>query len=101
MAVAVPIAPVLIIRLRGATTGATDLAATTANLTLVTWREQLGAAVAPSEIEDKVKATLKAASFIVVDVEVTDMPFEQLAEEEFAVPVLIDPEDVVLEVVGD
>lgn len=101
VAVAVPIAPVLIIRLRGATAGATDLAATTANLTLVAWREQLGAAVAPSEIEDKVKATLKAASFIVVDVEVTDMPFEQLAEEEFAVPVLIDPEDVVLEVVGD
>ncbi|MFA6966125.1 baseplate J/gp47 family protein [Bosea sp. (in: a-proteobacteria)] len=101
VAVAVAVSPGLTIRLRGATAGAALLAATTANKTLVAWREQLGVAVAPSEIEDQVKAALKAVSFIVIDVEVTDMPFEQLAEEEFAAPVLIAPEDVVLEVVGD
>lgn len=100
-AVAVPIAPVLTIRLRGVTTGAQALAAATANIELVAWREQLGVAVAPSAIEEKVKAALKAAGRFVVDVEVTDMTFEQLGEEEFAALTLITAEDVVLEVVGD
>lgn len=95
------IAPTLNIRLRGATAGANAIAASAANQVLIGWREQLGSAVAPSEIEDKVKAALKADNFVVIDVEVTGMPFAQLGESQFAQPTLIASEAVVVTAVGD
>lgn len=100
-AVAVPISPVLTIRLRGRTAGANGVAASAANMVLTGWSRRLAAAVAPSEIEDEAKTALRAGGFHVVDTEVGAMPFDQLAENEFVVPVLIDPADVVVEVVGD
>ncbi|MFC5393081.1 baseplate J/gp47 family protein [Bosea vestrisii] len=99
-AIAVPIAPALTIRLRGNAAGAKPVAASAANTVLTGWSQRLGAAVAPSEIEDKVKAALRATGFSVADAEVGAMAFEQLAENEFAAPVLIDPADVVVELVG-
>lgn len=99
-AIAVPIAPVLTIRLRGQTAGANAIAASAANAVLRGWKERLGAAVAPSEIEDKAKTALRAGGFHVVDAEVSAMPFDQLAENEFAAPALIDPANVVVELVG-
>lgn len=100
VSIAVPIAPVLTIRLRGNTVGAKTLAASAANEVLTGWGQRLGAAVAPSEIEDKAKAALRASGFHVVDAEVSAMPFDQLAGNEFAVPVLIAAANVVVELVG-
>lgn len=96
-AVAVPIAPVLTLRLRGATAGAKAVAAARANDVLTGWSRRLAAAVAPSEIEDQVKAGLKAAGFAVADIEIAEMPFEQLAAAEFAAPALIAEADIVVE----
>lgn len=101
VAVAVPIAPVLTIRLRGQTAGANATAASAANTVLTGWQRRLGAAVAPSEIEDKAKVALRAGGFHVVDAEVNGMPFDQLGGQEFAVPVLITPAAVIVELVGD
>lgn len=98
VAVAVPIAPHLIVRLTGATEGAAQLAADTANAILESWRQQLAAVISPNLIEKAVSAKLKAAGFVVDDVEVTGMAFDRLAPEEFAVPVLIAPAAVELEV---
>ncbi|PZU89126.1 MAG: phage baseplate assembly protein [Chelatococcus sp.] len=96
-AVAVPIAPALAVYLTGATEGANELAASVANLVLAGWRQRLAPVLSPGLIEETVKARLKDAGFTVDDVQVTDMAFERLAAEEYAVPVLIQPEDVVLE----
>lgn len=97
-AIAVPIAPVLTVRLHGSAAGAQSIAAEAANRQLIAWRGMLGAALAPSEIEDRVKSALRAQGLSVVDAEISAMPFHQLAENEFAAPVLIAPANVLVEV---
>ncbi|MEN5083738.1 baseplate J/gp47 family protein [Bosea sp. TWI1241] len=99
-AVAVPIACNLTIWLRGETAGARSAAASVANNVLDGWGQQLGAAVAPGAIEGEVKSVLKDLGFHVLDAQVSGMAFQQLAPEEFAVAVLLDPDDVVVEVVA-
>lgn len=99
-AVAVPVSCSLTIWLRGETSGAQSVASGVANNVLDDWGQQLGAAVAPGRIEGEVKSVLKDLGFDVLDVQVTGMAFKQLAAEEFAVAVLLDPDDVAVEVVA-
>ncbi len=96
-AAAVVVAPVLTVRLRGATAGADVIAATAANGVLTGWRERLGAPVAPSEIEDAARTALKAARYDVVDAEISAMPFQLLTQSEYLSPALIDADDVIVE----
>lgn len=99
-AIAVPIAPALTIRLRGNTAGATSLAASSGNAILTGWSQRLAAAVAHDELEEAVKAALRAAGFSVVGIEVGNLPFEQLADNEFAAPTLFEADAVNLIVIG-
>lgn len=76
--VAVTGAPVLTIRGRGMATTIQADAAAAVQATLKVWRERLGAAVAPSDIEKAVKSLTG-----VVDAEVSSLAFQQLQPFEF------------------
>ena len=81
----------LAVRVRGASATIAQEAAAAANGVLLRWRQRLGATVAPSDVEAAVKALPG-----VVDAELTGLPFQQLAPNEFLVATLAAPSITVL-----
>ena len=100
VATAVVATPTLTVRLRGETGGAAEVAVSGGNALLTEWRERLASAIAHDQVEEVVKAALRAGGYDVVSVEVGSLPFQQLAANEFLTAVLFDADDVAVSAVN-